>query len=243
MNRKAFYGKIWNKLIIFNRKNKLIKPTNKVLVGVSGGSDSVCLLDFLVKFSKKIPFDIIACYINHGLRGKASQKDEEFVKKLCRKSEVKCVTKKVKTAEFAKKNRLTIEHAARTLRYRAFAYFAGKYKCGLIATGHQSDDNAETVLLNILRGTNPRGLAGILPRRKLNPKSNIWVIRPLLCLTRKEVLEYIKQNKLTYRTDTTNKSLKFTRNWIRHKLIPMLETKQPCFKNHLLKIADANRSQ
>jgi tRNA(Ile)-lysidine synthase len=237
MNRKILYGRLWNKLLNFNRQNKLIKPADKILVGLSGGADSVCLLDYLVKLSKKIPIEITCCHINHGLRGKDAEKDVKFTEKLCKKLDIDLIIKKADTKKYAKKYRLSIEHSARSLRYKIFAQTARKYKCNKIATAHQLDDHIETIILNMIRGTNPKGLLGIPLKRKLNPKSKLTVIRPVLCLTRKEILEYLKQNKLTYRTDKTNKSLKFTRNWIRHKLIPMLELKQPQLKKHMLEMS------
>ncbi|HUT85485.1 MAG TPA: tRNA lysidine(34) synthetase TilS [Elusimicrobiales bacterium] len=238
MDKKAFYGRLWNKLISFIRQYKLVNPTDKILVAVSGGTDSVCLLDFLVKLSNKKSIEIVACHVNHSIRGKDSDTDEKFTENLCKKLGITFISKKVDTYKFAREKRLSVEHAARTLRYRVLNQAAQKYDCNKVATAHHLDDHIETFMLNLLRSTSLKGLTGMPLKRKIAPKSKITIIRPLFCLTRKEIEGYLKYNKLKYRKDKTNKSLKFTRNWIRLELIPMIEKKQPQFKKHIFEISE-----
>src|SRR5262249_43927706 len=113
---------------------------------------------------------------------------------------------------------------------------AHKEKCNKIATGHQMDDQAETLLLNLLRGTRAKGLAGIPSIRTAH--KGVYVIRPLLVITRKDVIDYLKYHRLSYRLDPTNRSIQFTRNWIRRKVLPLLEKKNPAIREHLAQIAE-----
>lgn len=202
-----------------------------MLVGVSGGADSVCLLHFLNYISKKKSFKIYACHINHSLR-QSAKRDEDFTKKFCKTINVECFTHKANVKKLAKEQSLSIEHAARKARYQAFAATAAKLKANKLALAHHLDDNIETFFLNLLRGTNAKGLTGIPLRRPLN--KNTEVVRPFLTITKKNVLNYAKYNKITFVEDETNFDDKYTRNWVRSKLIPLMETKQPKLKEHVL---------
>lgn len=201
------------------------------MVGLSGGADSVCLLHFLRHLAGKKHFSVSAVHVNHNLRGEAAKSDERFCRDLCKKLNVPFLSQKKAVRALAKKLDLSLEHAARKARYEAFAAAAKKAGATKIALAHHLDDQAETVLLNLLRGTKPEGLCGIPVRRPLN--KTVEIVRPLLCITRAEVEEYIRQNGLEYVTDQTNFDPAFTRNWIRHELLPMLEQKQPQIRQHL----------
>lgn len=209
----------------------LFKRGETVLVGFSGGPDSVCLLHFLRHLSHKKHLEIVAIHVHHGLRGRAADADAAFCKRLCQAWNIPFLLKKKAVRTLAKKLDLSIEHAARKARYEAFAAAAREVGADKLALGHHLDDQAETVLLNLLRGTRPEGLCGIPLRRPLNKR--VEIVRPLLCISRCEVEEYIRENQLTFVTDQTNMQDIYTRNWIRHELLPLLQTKQPQIRQHL----------
>ena len=211
------------------------KRGEMVLVGFSGGPDSVCLLHFLHYLAGKKHFQITAVHVHHGLRGKAADADAAFCRRLCKAWDIDFILEKKNVRALAKKLDLSMEHAARKARYEAFTAAARRTGATKIALGHHLDDQAETVLLNLLRGTQPEGLCGIPVRRILN--KTVEIVRPLLCVTRKEVEEYLAQNKLCYVTDETNWDDAYRRNWIRHELLPLLEQKQPQIRQHLALMA------
>ena len=211
------------------------KRGETVLVGFSGGPDSVCLLHFLRHLANKKHFELVAVHVHHGLRGQAATADAAFCRKLCKTWDIPFVLKKKAVRGLAKKLDLSIEHAARKARYQAFAEVARQTGASKIALGHHLDDQAETVLLNLLRGTRPEGLCGIPARRVLTKQ--VEIVRPLLCITRAEVEEYLRENKLTFVTDQTNFEDIYTRNWIRHKVLPLLAEKQPQIREHLALMA------
>ncbi len=211
------------------------KRGETVLVGFSGGADSVCLLHFLNFLAQKKRFELVAVHVNHGLRGAAANADEKFCRTLCKRLEIPFLTQKKAVRALAKKLNLSVEHAARKARYEAFASVAKKIGATKITLGHHLDDQAETVLLNLLRGTRAEGLCGIPVRRALN--KNVEIVRPLLCITRAEVELYLKENDLPHVTDQTNFDDAYTRNWIRHELLPMMEKKQPRVREHLAGMA------
>lgn len=213
----------------------LFERGETVLVGLSGGADSVCLLHFLAYLSQKNRFDLHAVHVNHGLRGAAALSDEKFCRELCKKWNVPLIVKKKAVKTLAKKWNLSPEHAARKARYEAFAAAAKETGATKLALGHHLDDQAETFLLNMLRGTRAEGLCGIPVRRPLN--RSVQIVRPLLCVTRAEVDEYVKYNNLTFVTDETNFDDVFTRNWIRGTLLPLLQSKQPKIRRHLADMA------
>ncbi len=228
MNEKQFHAKVWAKLL--KHCAPLFKRGDKVLVGVSGGVDSVCLLHFLVYLSKKKSFKVFAVHLNHGLRKEAAA-DAAFSKKFCKSLDVECYVEKANVKKIAKDNKLSIEHAARKARYAAFEKIAKKVKANKVALAHHLDDHVETVFLNILRGTNAKGLCGIPLRRPLNAGTEI--VRPFLNITKNDVLNYAKFNRIVFVEDASNSDDIYTRNWVRARLIPLLEQKQPKLKEHI----------
>jgi len=226
--KAGFYSTVWAKLLKEN--DGLFKRGDRVAVGVSGGADSVVLLHFLKKLSGKKRFSVYAVHVNHNLRANA-KRDENFTKKFCENLGAECLVFQADVKKTAAKYNLSLEHAARKARYAAFEKACRAKKANYLALAHHADDNAETVLLNILRGTKAKGLAGITARRPLN--KNVAVVRPLLCARRKDVEDYAKFNKLKFVTDETNARENFTRNWVRRRLLPMLEKKQPQIREHL----------
>lgn len=233
MTKKSFNASVLPRMRAF--ASRLVGRGDAVLAGLSGGADSVCLLHFLRYLAAEKHFLLAAVHVNHGLRGKDAAADQRFCKNLCRDLGVEFLTQKTDAKKVSAKLDLSPEHGARKARYDAFVKIARKWGANKLALGHQLDDQAETVLLNLLRGTKARGLAGIPVRRAL--AKDLEIVRPLLCVTRAETEAYLKNNGLAHITDRTNFDDAFTRNWVRARLLPLLETKQPQIKKHLALMA------
>jgi len=238
-SQKSCTLRLWEKINAGARKYDLFKEKDAVLLAVSGGPDSVTMLDFFAKQARKRRLILLIAHLNHKIRGKNSDKDEAFVKKLGRTYGIETVTGRTDVPALAKRRKTGIEHAARLARYEFLTKLALKRKFRLIATAHHADDHAETFLLNLLRGTEPKGLLGIPVKRVLCGKgaAAVSVIRPLLQVTRAEIMEYMKLNRLPHRKDESNEDEKYRRNWLRKTLIPLIEKKQPRFKAHLAELS------
>ena len=211
------------KVADFIRENELFVDAAKVLLAVSGGADSVALLHIIQLLKKQgiVKADLCCAHINHQLRAEQADKDEEFVIEQAAKLGLRVTTRRIDVRKFAGKNKISIETAARKMRMENLLDIAGQNNCSHIVTGHQKDDNAETILHRLLRGTGFRGLAGIWPIRTF--QGNIRFVRPLLCVTRDEIVKYLQEQKLQWREDATNIDCRYTRNYIRHKLLPALQ--------------------
>ena len=192
-------------------QNDLLKKGDRILLAVSGGPDSVALLNIFLSLQKKYSLELAIVHVNYNLRGTDSQKDEELARKLAKKNSLKIFIKNVKVA---KKN--ISENYLRNLRYDFFEKTRSKNKFNFIAVAHNADDQVETFLMRIIRGSGLSGLSAMKFK-------NNFIIRPLLATSRREIIEYLKKNKITYRIDKTNKQNLFLRNKIRNKLIPQLE--------------------
>jgi len=211
-------------------RKKLLKGATLV-VGVSGGVDSVSLLKLLVLLSKEYKLKLIVVHFNHGLR-KAADKDADFVKRLAESFGLKFLICKADVRQLAKNQKLTIEEAGRVWRYVFLQQLVTvAYKGDLIVTAHTAGDQVETVIMNWLRGAGVRGLAGM---KELENKT--W--RPLLGVPKSELQKFAKEQKLKYREDASNQQLKYTRNRIRHKLIPFLAKFNPNINTAVLRTAD-----
>lgn len=197
-------------------KYNMIKNGDRILIGVSGGVDSIVLLDVLVRIKARYNIDIIVAHLNHCLRGEDAEKDEQFVKSLSEKYGLKCYTKKSNMNLFAKENKISSEEAGRILRYSFFDELVKIENCNKIAIAHNKNDQAETILMRIFRGTGLDGLVGI-------KHVNNSIIRPILDCSRDEIEEYQKMNHLEYREDYTNSQTIYTRNSIRHEMIPLIK--------------------
>ena len=201
----------------FIEKNNLIKEGDNLVLGLSGGADSVCLFHVLLSVKEKISFNLLAVHVNHSIR-ETAERDENFVKEMCEAKGVECISFKIDCKKIAGESGLSVEEAGRNERYRLFneagvkAFGEGKYK---IAVAHHKDDLAETLIFNMARGTKISGLTSVKPE-----SGN--VIRPLLCVTRKEIEEYLKENNIANIEDETNESDDYARNKIRHKIIPVM---------------------
>ena len=207
----------------FIKVNHLLNSTDSVLLAVSGGADSTALLYAMhaLKTRGILSTDLFCAHINHQLRGSQSDADEDFIVAEAARLNLEIRTRKVDVQGFALENKLSIETAARKLRIENLMDIAKSSGCNTIATAHQKDDNAETVLQRLARGTGFRGLGGIWPERTFGEE--IRFVRPLLCVGRKDIIEYLNKRNLKWRIDRTNENCKYRRNYIRHRLIPALQ--------------------
>lgn len=197
-----------------------IKPDAKILAAVSGGADSVAMLHILCNLRQTIGLDILCGHINHQLRGKLSDDDQRFTAELCDKLSVHFFAERIDVKTYAAQKKLSIETAARQLRLEALKRIAQQAGCGCVATAHHKDDQAETMLFRLLRGTAFAGLAGIHPVVEHN---GLRWIRPLLHIRKNEIESYCRQNGLSWRQDVSNLETHFRRNWIRCRLLPYLQ--------------------
>ncbi|MDD4403376.1 MAG: tRNA lysidine(34) synthetase TilS [Parabacteroides sp.] len=208
-------------------QNQLLTKKELVIVGISGGADSAALLHMLVSMG----YQCIAAHCNFKLRGEESDRDELFTDNYTHILQVPLRTIVFETKQYALNNHLSIEMAARELRYAWFEELRKEYNAQAIAVAHHRDDSIETLLINLTRGSGLCGLTGIRPR-------NGYVVRPLLPLSREDVFSYIDSNKLSYVTDSTNSSDIYTRNFIRLKVLPLLAQINPSIKASLARTAD-----
>ncbi len=196
----------------FSAQYDLWQKGSKIVVGVSGGPDSVCLLEVLVFLAKKYDFELQIAHVNHGLRGKDSLEDEKFVQELGKKYELNVNVLKPNEKSF----KGNLENSLREIRYAYFEKLRKQFKFDFIAVAHNQNDQAETVLMKIFRGAGLNGLSGMRPK-------NGKIIRPLLQTNRAEIMAYLKEKKLTYCIDKSNEQTDFMRNKIRHEALPYLE--------------------
>lgn len=186
-----------------------------ILLAVSGGIDSTVLLDLFWRIQERFNFKLQVIHINHALRGDESEADADAVMKFARNYNLKCAVKRVDTRSFAYENKVSIEEGARILRYRFYDDMLRTSKFNKVATAHNADDQVETILDHLMRGSGIRGLAGMAIKRD-------HYIRPLLNISRKAIETYTREHKIEYRTDSSNWELKYKRNRIRHELIPYI---------------------
>jgi len=197
--------------------HRMLAAGDSVLIAVSGGPDSVTLAHVLHTLAPEYRLRLAIAHLNHGLRKIDSDRDAEFVADFARRHGVPCYSEKKDVLHFQQSAHLSLEEAARKIRYGFFKEIALRYGFNKIAVGHQGNDNAELVLMNLLRGSGPLGLSGIVPVRDGK------IIRPLIHLKRSDIIEYITEKKMHFVIDASNADLSFRRNRIRHDLIPELE--------------------
>lgn len=198
------------------QKYQMIEPGMRVVAGISGGADSVCLLLCLTKYRKIVPFELMAVHVEHGIRGKESLADAAFTQELCEKMGVPCRVCPVDIPQIASATGQSEEEAGRTERYRIFEEIRKEWGAQRIAVAHNQNDQAETMLWNLVRGSGLKGLGGICPVRDA-------LIRPLLFTQRSRIEELLTEEGLSWRMDRTNLELDYTRNRIRHQILPLLE--------------------
>lgn len=198
------------------RKHQLITNGDRVVVGLSGGADSVCLLFVLFELQKEIDFQVYAVHINHHLRGQEAHRDALYVDKLCKKMQVPLEIADVQVSKLASELKIGTEEAGRAARYQVFEAYGEKVGATKIALAHHQNDLAETMIYHLARGTDLAGLAPIRPRRGK-------YIRPLLCMNRGQIEHYLKERGIEYVTDSSNLEDDYTRNKIRHHVVEYLE--------------------
>lgn len=221
-------------------KYHLIQPGNSIVIGVSGGPDSIALLNILhsINSAKNLQVRLHVAHLNHQLRGKSSEEDARFTENVSKELSLPFLLKNVPVQEIAHITKRSVEETARTERYKFFAEASQTYNASAIAIGHTADDNAETILHRILRGTGISGLGGIPVKRPLTAGSATHIVRPLLFTRRREIIRYLEKEQLRYRTDTSNYETTYLRNKIRLELIPLLEKQyNPNIKNTLLQLS------
>ena len=194
----------------------MIREGETVIVGVSGGADSVCLLFVLKKYQELHPFTMEVVHVEHGIRGQESLEDAGFVKELCDRLKVPFHLEQKDVKALAAQEGLSVEEAGRMARYAAFEEWRQKTGGCAIAVAHHANDQAETILWNLIRGSGVRGMSGIQP-------VNGYVIRPLLGCTREEIEAWLREQQICYRTDRTNLEDTYTRNKLRLKVLHYLE--------------------
>ncbi|ACM21767.1 tRNA(Ile) (cytidine34-C2)--(L-lysine-6-N) ligase, putative [Geotalea daltonii FRC-32] len=223
---------MWRKVNSYIRAHRLISPGDTVIVAVSGGADSVALLDVLAGL-RSSKLRLIVAHLNHCLRGSESDADEAFVRKLAGGYGVCFVTKAVDVLALSRESKMSLEEAGRVARYRFLKELAINCNARSVAVAHHADDQAETVLMRLIRGAGGSGL------RAMTSTTAGLIIRPLLSVTRREIESYLDKKGLGYRTDSSNADLNFLRNRIRHELIPFLRGYNPAITERLATTAVA----
>lgn len=226
-----------SRLAAHARSRGLLAPRDRVLAGVSGGADSACLAHWLAaQRAKGRLAGLTLVHFHHGLRGRAADADERAARDLAARLGCPFLAERLPVRAAAAERRAGLEDAGRALRYAALARLARGGGFTKVALGHHADDNAETLLMHLLRGTRAAGLAGIPPRRPL-AGCRAEAVRPLLALTRGEVRAYCRAFGLSWREDASNSDEAFTRNWVRRRLIPLMRTRSPRLTEHLARLA------
>ncbi len=220
---KALLEKLKN----FANKYKLLIKNTKIGIAISGGPDSVFLLNLLHAVKNELNLSLYVLHFNHKIRKKADE-DEIFVKELAKKLKIPFFTQALDVIEFKRKTGLSLEHAARIKRYEFFSNAKAKLKLDFIATGHTKDDFVETLLMNLIRGSSIDGLVSLKPRRD-------YFIRPILAFSKSEIEVWLINNNIEFRRDETNLDKNYTRNKIRLELIPHLEEFNPNIKETLFR--------
>ena len=208
------------KVLDYVKKNNMIEQGDRIVVGVSGGADSVCLLYMLREICRDNRAVLFVIHVNHQIRGTEADQDELFVQELCRSLGVRFNTYSYEVRRLAKDQGISEEEAGRNARYQSFLKACRIYNCNKIAVAHNKNDNAETVLFHLFRGTGIKGMSGMEPVRSFSPENeDIMLIRPFLCVEREEIEEYLQAEDISYRTDSTNLTEDYSRNKIRRQVL------------------------
>jgi len=220
--------------IEFIEKYGMLEEGDRVLCAVSGGEDSMCLLAFLWENSARLGISVAAAHYNHCLRGEESERDERFVASWCSEHGIALKKGRGDVRSYAETHSMSLEEAARELRYEFLENAAAELGCSRIATAHNADDNAETVLMNLARGAGAKGLCGIPPVRGK-------FIRPLLSVTRAEIEDYNRLHGIPHVEDSTNAADDYTRNILRHRIMPVLREINPSLSRAVLRSGESLR--
>jgi len=203
-----------DRFLAFLETNELLPANGKLLLMVSGGPDSMAMLHLFHDLKTVVS----VVHLNHGIRGKEADEDAAFVEEECRKLEIPCRLFRFDVPRFALQKKLSLEEAGRRIRRHFFTRYATMKKIDAIASAHTSDDHVETILMNFVRGTGPRGLAGIFPKQG-------HFIHPMLVFSKREILDYLNEKQIPYRMDASNEEVHFLRNRVRKEILPFLEAK------------------
>lgn len=222
---------MYNKVLDYVKKYRMFTGCGHVVVGLSGGADSVCLLLLLKKMKDVFGYGLTAVHIHHGIRGSEADRDMLFCRKLCEDIGIDFECKTYDVITMAKEKGIGTEEMGRIIRYDTFSEILKKNGGGRIAVAHHANDRAETVIFNISRGTGAKGLAGIKPVRD-------EIVRPLLCCTRDEILQYLESEGMEFCEDSTNESNEYTRNRIRNNIIPALKDVNEGVVKNICSMAD-----
>ena len=215
----------------YMQEQHMVEDGQKIVVGVSGGADSMGLLSVLSELAEYFHFSLVVVHVNHGIRGQAADADQSYVENMCREQSIPCYSFHVDLKRFAQKEGMSQEEAGRFYRYQCFEKVRKEVSGQRIAVAHQREDVCETVLFNLFRGTGLKGLAGILPVRDV-------IIRPLLCASREEIEKYLQEKGILWRTDETNLTDAYTRNKIRNHVLPYIEENiNPAAGQHIQEMA------
>lgn len=209
-----------DRILSFMKKNELIKPNATVLVGVSGGPDSMALLHFLVSIRNDWNLNLIALTVDHQLRGEESKEDLHFVKETCEKWNVEFYGTSLDVPSYKIDKHVGTQLAAREMRYQFFFQQMEKYEADYLALGHHGDDQIETMLMGFVRSANSRAISGMPVKRSFN---NGEIIRPFLPVTKDEISKYCQKNSIPSRLDPSNLTTDYTRNYFRHHVLPLLK--------------------
>lgn len=207
---------MYRKILDFIRRNRLFTPGDRVIVALSGGADSVCLLVILKKIEKELGLELKAVHVHHGLRGAEADRDSAYAKELSGKLSVSFACVRVDAARYAREHGMSVEEAGRHLRYEIFERQRLEFQGTKIAVAHHADDQAETILYNLFRGTGLKGLGGMRPVREN-------IVRPLLTVSRTEILAYLKEHGISYCEDSTNFTTDYMRNRLRCQILPSIK--------------------
>ena len=208
------------KVFAYLRQWNMVKPGDTVLVGFSGGADSTALLQLLWNYGKRIPLQLEAVHVNHGIRGAEALRDQQFCEQFCQERNISFTVVQEDVPAQAARDGLSLEEAGRNARRRVFEHLAEKCQASVIALAHHQRDQAETMLFRLMRGTGLRGLCGMRP-------VNGNYIRPLLCVDRPQIEQYLLEEGIRWVEDGTNQELDYTRNQIRHGLLAPMERVMP----------------
>ena len=230
---------IFDKVCDADRNFGLFKGCRKILVGLSGGADSCCLVRVLCTLSEKYGFKVGALHVNHGIRGKEADRDEAFSENLCKELGIEFICVRADIPSLAKEQGTSLELCARNKRYEIFEEVCKKNSYDAVAVAHNACDNAETVLFNLSRGSSLKGLCGIPPKRFLC--DGIFIVRPLIYVTRDEIEEYLKDCGASFVTDSSNLSDDYTRNFIRHNILPSLRQLNPSLEDAVSRLTSSLR--
>ncbi|UCC91025.1 MAG: tRNA lysidine(34) synthetase TilS [Dehalococcoidia bacterium] len=226
------------RVLQFIQEHHLVPSQSRLLVAVSGGPDSVCLLHILVKLKKELGIRLHIAHLNHQLRGAESEADAQYVSNLARRLGIPFTIEQRDVKGYQKHKRISLEEAAREVRYTFLAQVAKAIGASQVAVGHTMDDHIETILMHLVRGTGTRGLRGLQPCTEWQfSGNNLTIIRPLLQVSREETANYCHEHELKPRIDASNLSLSPLRNRIRHQLLPLLKSYNPQVTEALLRSA------